>query len=157
MAPTTPTSFSLPSDQAPQQIGLKPIGTSLFVGTELFAMEPRRGNVLELTLGAPAKVAVYGEYIGGLISANTKRVAFSKAIAVSTGPSSWAFEYPNVLVYDRTTGALRTLPNPAGDYVNASDIAMTNNGDVYWISRLSRRWDRRGSYGGTEPRTTRRS
>ena len=129
----TPTSVGKLQGE-PLRDSLTAAGASLFVGIETEPAPAARAKLLELAAGRPAKDVVLNDFAGGVIFADANRIVFKKA-----APSS-PTEYVNVVVQNRADGQVRTLPNPAGDFV--MDVAVTRSGDVYWVTGddESRRW-----------------
>lgn len=129
----TPTSVGL-LQGGPLWDSLTTAGSSLFVGIETEPAPAARAKLLELAAGRPAMDVMRDDFTGGVIFADAKQIVFKKGVPMSPN------RYLNVLVKNRATGQLRTLPNPAGDFV--LDIAVTRNGDVYWLTGEGRggRW-----------------
>lgn len=133
---TTPATLATFTDQSPSPASFASFGTTLFVGVSFHPNgdQTPKGALLEVPVGSAAKLAA-DTFISGRVHADARRLIFTKGVPIPTGPQSWGFDYPNVLVHDRSSGQVRTLRNSEGTYVAAGDVAVTKKGDLYWITR----------------------
>jgi hypothetical protein len=125
--PTTPQSLGFPSPTG-TAYALAPASSKLLVSISddtpkfsVFGVPLPNGSpaVAEIDQGAPP------------VFLDGQSIVYRRYVATSTGPQSWAFSYPEVVV--RTAGNDLTLPNPPGTK-DVLEVAMNPTGQVFWIT-----------------------